>query len=165
MKRMNHFISCSLVIYLSFFISPLLYVQQDLLPDLDANFAALIVRDLDTSLQWYQQLFGYVLIDQIDRPQIGLRQANLKIGGNHLELIQLASAVDPITLLAKESSSSRFVGFFKFGYKVGEFDHWLEKLQSLGHQTDDQVVADPLSGKRMIVFRDPDGNRIQLFEE
>ena len=47
----------------------------------------------------------------------------------------------------------------------GEFDDWVDTLKHAKVEFYGDVVTDELSGKRMLLIKDPDGNRIQLFEK
>ena len=56
-------------------------------------------------------------------------------------------------------------GFFKFGMKIPDFDQWISHLTDAKAEMHGEVVIDPVSEKRMLIIKDPDGNRIQLFEK
>ena len=45
-----------------------------------------------------------------------------------------------------------------------DFDTWVARLKATGVEFQGDVVIDKTSGKKMLVVKDPDGNRIQLFE-
>ena len=56
-------------------------------------------------------------------------------------------------------------GFFKIGFLVDEFDAWVNRLREAEVEIHGRVVTDKNLGKRMLIIKDPDGNRIQLFEK
>ncbi|MDX1478864.1 MAG: VOC family protein [Saprospiraceae bacterium] len=126
------------------------------------SFLAIIVSDIDTSIDWYQEVLGLTLRNRIDVAERGLRQANLHSPTTQLELIQLDAAVPPDTLLAARPGA-RLTGFFKFGFTVPDLDAMIRRCEIKGI-TVGNVVGVPETGKRMTIIRDPDGNRIQLFE-
>ncbi|MBO6524105.1 MAG: VOC family protein [Balneolaceae bacterium] len=50
------------------------------------------------------------------------------------------------------------------GFKIQNFDSWVKYLREKQVSFRGDVVNDPISGKKMVVVLDPDGNRIQFFE-
>lgn len=46
-----------------------------------------------------------------------------------------------------------------------KFDQWVASLQKSGVEFHGKVVGDPLTKQKMVIIKDPDGNRIQLFSE
>lgn len=141
-----------------------LSAQTDKAPELTASFFAIIVEDMDTSLLWYQEKLGFSLQNETNLPQRSLRQANLKKDQIHLELIEIASALKPAEAIKDFSSKSKITGFFKMGFRLLDFDAWLVHLDKVKIDWLGKVVNDPLSGKRMLIILDPDGNRLQFFE-
>jgi catechol 2,3-dioxygenase-like lactoylglutathione lyase family enzyme len=113
------------------------------LPPFKPYFGAVIVQDIDKAVAWYGKTLGYEVINRIDLPKRNIRQANLQREGALLELIQTGKTLHPKTLLANQPKKTKIGGFFKLGFQV----------------------TDPLSGKRTVLILDPDGNRIQLFEQ
>ncbi len=133
--------------------------------DLRASFAAIIVNEMDSSLQWYKEILKFQEVDRTENPDFGLVQVNLIRGEMRMELIEIQSAIDPYEIVGDTGKRKRFTGIFKVGFSVKNFDSWVEHLNSNELVVNDDIVSDPLTGGRMVVIRDPDGNRIQLFEE
>lgn len=134
-------------------------------PELNAHFSAIIVEDMERSLAWYQKVLGLSVINQIDMmQQRGFHQANLKNKGLQLELIQTNKTFGAKTLLADKPKKSKVAGFFKLGFVVEDFDRWLAWFTKHQVKLYGSVVNDPVSDKRTVLFLDPDGNRLQLFE-
>ena len=133
--------------------------------NIESSFSAIIVSDIDSSIQWYNQVLGYTLVDQRSVDEIGLKQANLESNDLSLELIQLKTAKPAHELLASYPPKTRVRGLFKIGYSISDFDKWISHLNSLAVNFNGDVVLNPLTNKRMIIVNDPDGNRIQLFEK
>ncbi len=139
--------------------------QSKELSDPQPYFSAIIVADMDTSLDWYTKNFGFEVLSNVDMSDRGFRQANLTRGSALIELIELSSALPQKELLANQPARSRIQGFFKFGFTVADLDSWIDFLEKGEVDFNGSVVEDPNTGKRMIIVLDPDGNRIQLFEE
>ena len=127
-------------------------------------FVAIIVEDLDTSLDWYTDKLGFEIIDQQATPTMGLRQANLQLDNALLELIEWEAALSLEEVVADSLRNAPSTGIFKIGFQVAAFDQWVEQLQNQGVRFRGEVVKNPLTGKRMLIILDPDSNRIQLFE-
>ena len=125
------------------------------------NFFAIIVKDIDSSIKWYSDASGFDLINLNRIESKGLSIANLISADNKLELIQIDSSLSPSDLIA---SNQRMQGLFKVGFTVDKISPYISKLKKWNPDFDESVVTDLISNQSMIVFRDPDGNRIQLFE-
>jgi predicted enzyme related to lactoylglutathione lyase len=134
---------------------------QDSDQTINTSFFAIMVSDFDSSLNWYQKNLEFKIVNQVSLDERGLKQANLRNGENKLEIIELESAVDPNEL----SSGSRFIGLFKVGFAVSNFDNCIERFKRNNVRFNGDIVTDPTSGKRMIILFDPDNNRIQIFEQ
>ncbi len=147
------------------FLTVLGRAQTKDLPDPQPYFSAIIVENIDTSINWYQDILGYEVLNKVDMSDRGFKQSNLKRGNSTLELIELSSAVSPTELLSDKPPRTRIKGLFKVGFTVSAFDDWMSFLTESEVNFRGSVVNDPNSGKRMIIILDPDGNRVQLFEE
>ncbi len=139
--------------------------QSEHLPDPEAYFTAIIVNNMDQSLQWYTNTFGFSVLNKTVSQEKGFKLANLKRGSVLIELIELKSAVSPSVLLEKNPDYSRTTGFFKFGFAIREFDKWVDFLKRSDVVFHGTVVTDGLTGKKMLIVKDPDGNSIQIFEK
>ncbi|MEP2773931.1 MAG: VOC family protein [Fulvivirga sp.] len=128
--------------------------------DLSPTFLAIIVSDMDSSIAWYQQKLGFEVVNQTANEARGFKQANLKTASTKLELIEIKNAVNP-----SDSIKSPLIGLFKFGFTTQKFDWWIEHLEQQAAHFHGRVVPDPHSGKRLVLVKDPDGNRIQIFEQ
>lgn len=126
------------------------------------TFFAAIVKDLDTSIAWYSQVLGFTVVNRTTLANRGTDVANLENGKNRLELIQIETSLSPASVL---ESKQKMQGLFKIGFSVNDIESYIAILRSINPYFDERVVTDPVSGKSTIVFKDPDGNRIQLFEE
>lgn len=140
------------------------FSQADSLPDPEVYFFAVLVKDIDRSISWYSKMLGFQVVDQLASEERGFKQANLKRAGVALELIESKSLIFPEDILGSYSRETRIAGFFKFGLKISDFDNWIIFLTQSHVEFSGNVVTDRLSGKKMVIIKDPDGNRIQLFE-
>lgn len=141
------------------------FSQAKELADPHGSFVAVIVNDIDVSISWYQEVLGFELIDRVDVPERGFRQSNLKRALMDIELIELKTAISQEEVLSKNPSVSHIHGIFKVGFQVSDFDAWLLHLTNAKVEFGGSVVTDQKTGKRMLIIKDPDSNRIQLFEK
>ena len=141
------------------------YGQSVSLPDPEPYFAAIIVDDINASINWYKTNLGFEVLNKAEMKERGFSQANLKRGEMLVELIELESAVSKEELLETNPGIKLLEGFFKIGFRIDNFDGWVEFLESSEVEFKGSVVVDPNSGKKMVLVLDPDGNRIQLFEK
>ena len=146
-------------------ISFISYGQDESLPNPEAYFSAIIVNDIESSISWYSNNFGFKVLNKIESEEKGFKQANLKCGNILIELIELDSSLSTKSLLKDHPKKTKIDGFFKFGFLVSEFDKWVENLRQSKVEFYGSVVTDNLTGKKILIIKDPDGNRIQIFEK
>ncbi|WP_298902994.1 VOC family protein [uncultured Psychroserpens sp.] len=155
-----------LIITLAISILPALSLaQDDKTPVLEAYFSALIVNDMDVSLAWYTDVIGLEILNTQESPDAGFKQANLKLGNILIELIELDKAQAVEDAIPNYTSKTRIEGFFKIGFSMNNFDAWIKHLKLKKVAFHGTVVTNKTSGKRMVIVKDPDGNRIQFFEK
>ena len=130
----------------------------------DMSFIALVVQDFERSLDWYSNTLGFEVIEKTENTERNLKQANLSYQDVRLEIIEIGSSIHPTSLLDGTQNRVIFQGIFKAGFSIDNFEEMVGKWQIDKVVSKDQVVTDPVSGKRMVILRDPDGNRIQIFE-
>ena len=140
------------------------YAQEKKVPDLDPNFTAIIVTDIDISSAWYTEILGYDVVDKREVSEIGLKQSNLKRGNAHIELIELDSALLPHKVIPNHNPKTKLIGLFKIGFLVSEFDRFIDHINKNKVKLHGNIVTDKATGKRMVIIMDPDHNRIQIFE-
>ena len=134
-------------------------------PDLKPYFTAIIVTDIDTSSQWFSDVLGFEMLNRVDMEERGFRQANLKRGNAAIELIEINTAIYPRDILQGRTNRTQIAGFFKIGFSASDFDKWEKFLSKSGVKFHGSLVRDETTNKRIVIILDPDGNRIQLFEE
>ena len=131
----------------------------------EAYFSAIIVNDIESSITWYSNNFGFEVLNKIESEEKGFKQANLKCGNILIELIELKSSLSPKSILENHPKKTKIDGFFKFGFLVSEFEKWVDALKKSKVEFYGDVVTDKLSGKKTLLIKDSDGNRIQIFEK
>ncbi len=147
------------------FFSFLSWGQTEELSGPIGSFSAIIVKDMTRSKSWYEKVLGFKVLTETENTERGIKIVNLENSMIQLELIELANTTSLDQVLAGLPKGSRLSGFFKFGFKVAGFDRWVAYLKETDANNLGRVVNDPVSGKRMLILKDPDGNRIQLFEK
>ena len=118
----------SFLLLLFVFFRQTAFTQQANLPVPSPSFIAIIVTDIDSSIQWYTTKLGCSVVNRVDMQSRGFRQANLELGSLQLELIETSTTIDPAELLKDQPPKTRIAGFFKFGMRVTDFDGWLDHL-------------------------------------
>ena len=143
------------------FISFSAHCQENITPKLQGCFAAIIVKDMPTSVEWYKKVLNLKEISRNKNAKMELEQVNLKNDLLHIELIYLKSAISPQALNNKRQ---RHTGLFKIGVRLDNIGQWIIHLKSKKIVQEQDIVVNPVSKKKMFVIKDPDGNRIQFFE-
>ena len=141
------------------------YAQENKLSDPEAYFSALIVSNIENSLTWYTDNIGFEILNKKEYREAGFKQANMKRGNVLIELIELSTAISAKNVILNYDQRTRITGFFKIGFLISDFDKWIRHLTKLKVEFHGTVVTQHESEKRMVIIKDPDGNRIQLFEK
>lgn len=156
-----HKISC---FFLLTFLAITGYSQQSNKLELESYFSAIIVTDIDASIDWYTTVLGFELKNRFDSEERGFSQSNLVRNGILIELIELEKAVDAKVVIPNYTSKTRLNGLFKIGFRVTDFDSWMAHFEKSEVELYGNIVTDSTTGKKMVIITDPDGNRIQIFE-
>ena len=96
------------------------------------------------------------VLNRVENSERGFKQANLRRGKFQLEVLEIDNVTMP---------DQRVGGYFKFGFTVEKFNQWVEDLRDKDVDFHGSIVKDPATGKSMVIIKDPDGNRIQIFEK
>lgn len=154
------------VLVLSLLCLPfLIKAQNDSTLKLEPYFSALIVSDFNASINWYTNKLGFEVMNRVEWAERGFKQANLSRGNILIELIELDKAVNIKDVVPSYSNKMRTVGLFKIGFRVTEFDKWIDHLTNEKVNFYGSIVTDDITGKKMVIITDPDGNRIQIFKK
>src|SRR6188474_2510742 len=104
--------------------------QQSTSFQVDPYFSALIVKNIDSSVKWYQSVLGLKTRFLPNTPQ-GIRVAILESPKIVLEIIENISWLDPKELLEGKPDGTRIQGYFKIGFKVTAMDSFIDHLKKL----------------------------------
>ena len=128
-------------------------------------FSAIVVSNIDSSVNWYKKVFGLELRNRTDAPERGFVQVNLNNTEMLIELIQIDSSLSRKEILEKYSQKIRIRGFMKFGFVVQNIDTLFQKLKDQNIKFTGKMVTDPVNNKKTFLINDPDDNLIQFFEQ
>ena len=155
----------AILLFFLFTYSSFCSSQAKSLPKPEAHFSAIIVSDIERSINWYTTSFGFKVLNKVVSEKRGFKQANLKCEKILVELIELNTSLSQKEVLKSHPKKTKIDGFFKFGFIVSEFEKWIAHLKQLKVEFHGTVVTDSISKKKTVLILDPDGNRIQLFEK
>ncbi len=125
-------------------------------PQFSPYFSAIIVSDVENSVEWYSQVFSAEVVARYDNEERGFKIVNLDAGNFLIELLELRDA---------KAKVGRSQGFFKTGFLVDDILTWEKHLKKLNVEFHGDMAYDEKIKKRMLIFKDPDGNYLQLFED
>ena len=125
---------------------------------------AIIVKNIDVSLGWYQSVFGLKLRNRSDSPERGSKIAVLQSGNALLELNEVNASLSRDSILRGRPERTLIQGFSKIGFKVSNLDASFKLLQEARVKFFGDVYTDSFSKKRSFLISDPDENLIQIFE-
>jgi len=128
---------------------------------IDHYFSAIIVKNIDSSVGWYQSVLGLKAKFLPGTPQ-GIRVAILESPQIVIEMIENTAWADPKRLLEGKPEGTRIQGYFKIGFKITSMENFLEHLKKLNIFVP-RIYKDD-SGKRNFLVEDPDKNLVQFFE-
>lgn len=107
------------------------------------------VKDLDRSLEFYGEVFGFSEHSRLDLGTT--RIAFLDLGGSLLEIVQ---RVEP-----PEAPSG---SWSHLAYTVDDFDGLVGWLRGKGLELREMALDD---GSRIVFFKDPDGHDVEIDEK
>ena len=128
-------------------------------------FAALVVTNIDNSIDWYKDIFGLELRNRVDSPERGFRQANLYSEFMLIELVELKSMLTPEEVLKDKTKGTELTGYYKMGFIVDDLEEWHSHLEKKQVRFEGRVVTDSQTGEKTFLINDPDNNLIQFFEQ
>ena len=142
-------------------ISITVHSQQSTSFKIDPYFSAVIVKNIDSSVKWYESVLGLKTRFLPDVPQ-GIRVAILESPDIVVEMIENVAWLDPKKLLEGKPEGIHLQGYFKIGFKITEMDKFIDHLKKLNISIP-RIYKDD-SGKRNFLVEDPDKNLVQFFE-
>lgn len=138
------------------------YGQQSASFKVDPYFSALIVKNVDSSVKWYESVLGLKTRFLPDVPK-GIKVAILESPNIIIEMIENVAWLDPKKLLEGKPEGTRLQGYFKIGFRVTAMDSFIDHLKKLNISIP-RIYKDDNSGKRNFLVEDPDKNLVQFFE-
>jgi hypothetical protein len=150
-----------IILLISVIIVNTAFGQQSTSFQVDPYFYAIIVKNIDSSVNWYQFVLGLKTKFLPGTPQ-GIRVAILESPQIVLEIIENNAWLDPKEYLKGKPEGTRLHGYFKIGFKVTAMDSFIEHLNKLNISIP-RIYKDD-SGKRNFLVEDPDKNLVQFFE-
>lgn len=137
-------------------------------PTWKPSLVALTVEDLDATVAWYRESFGFSVEERERYDDHHLEFAILVLDGQRLELVRFDRVLDPAALLPEGAQAVN--GLLKIGFRVAD----IEGLSAAMTKRGVEFVA-PLSPlprldglppdwpESYFLVRDPDGNYVQVF--
>lgn len=142
-------------------ITNTIHSQQSSSFQIDSYFSALIVKNIDSSVNWYQSVLG-LKTRFLPGTSEGIRVAIMESPQIVLEIIENNAWLDPKEFLKGKPEGTKLHGYFKIGFKVTVMDSFIEHLNKLNISIP-RIYKDD-SGKRNFLVEDPDKNLVQFFE-
>lgn len=122
---------------------------------------ALSVRNLEDSLVFYKDVFGFVEINRFERENLGLKIAFMKLkNGDDLRL-ELVQPREPIKN-EDDFSNLNILGLKHLCFEVENVDKKYKELKSKGYD-----VTEPKEGKsikKYLFVKDPNGFLVEICE-
>jgi len=122
----------------------------------EGSAIAILVENATTMANWYGETFGLRAVKRLQADDGTYDVQILAGGGLVVELIQLAAAAP--------RPPERSLGLFKAGVFVHDLDAAYAWIAERASTVDAAPFTDEALQVRSFVFRDPEGNRLQLFE-
>lgn len=118
-------------------------------------FVAIVTEDVDAAARWYASALELTEVKRVEADDGAYSIRIMTRGGLTVELLSLPGTQAP---------PERHLGLFKSGFYVSDIDAAHESLRTRQVDVDERVFTDEPLSVRTFVFRDPDGNRLQVFE-
>lgn len=120
------------------------------------HHVALIVRDIERSLDFYQNQLGFKLINKIFRTERESWKVDIRLGEIQLELFTFPGA-------PSRPSYPEALGLRHLAFSVENIDEYYEELSKKGVKLEEKRV-DHLTGKKFFFFSDPDDQPLEVYE-
>lgn len=127
-------------------------------------FFAMSVSDLEASTAWYARVFGTETVGDVTSRD-GRGRARVMVAGNLvIELIAYEGSIGADDVLPVGQHRFALRGIVKTGLFVSDAASAHSLLTANGLDVDDSVGMDERIDARTFVLRDPDDNRLQVFQ-
>jgi catechol 2,3-dioxygenase-like lactoylglutathione lyase family enzyme len=129
------------------------------------QFLALSVKELEPMARWYTATFELTVLKDLPAPDGATHTRILGSSELLVELSQHGRARSLQEYAGAPTPGFLVHGFFKAGLFVKDLDRAVEALKLRGVTSLGSMQGDPPTGLRWVLFRDPGGNVLQLFEK
>ncbi len=120
-----------------------------------STFVAIQTADVETAAAWYESVLGLTEVKRLEAEDGRYFIRLLSNGGLQVELIELRGLPAP---------PARHLGLFKAGFYVDDIDAAHRWLHDRDVDMDAGIFVDDALRARSFVFRDLEGNRLQVFQ-
>ena len=124
---------------------------------------AISVKDIEQTLQWYADIFGFERVRVFDRPDLKLKGAQMKLGNCKLEIFAPYAPHDLPDYRKTLETDLQTLGTKHFALTVNDLEAAHKELQKKGVS----FLNEPSIGKtsKYVFCKDPDGILIELRED
>lgn len=128
---------------------------------LQLHHVTLSAHDVDSTAQWYVDYLGFSMTDRFSLTRPDGRQIDVvRIArpGLQLNISQFPDSVSP-------DRSTENQGWRHLAFEVEDVDRTYQQLRSQGVQFITEPFTYDPPGYRVVFFRDPEGNILELYQE
>ena len=126
------------------------------------NHFAISVADLEESIEWYQKVWGFTVIDRSEIPGQNTRVAHLQGKGFILEIFQAQGSCALPEYRRIPNEDLKVQGNKHISFGVPDGPKAMEQMQDLGVEI---VFIAEVDGTWGCFIHDNSGNLIEVFEE
>lgn len=119
---------------------------------------AIIAKDYAVSKQFYTEILGFEVIQEVYREARDSYKLDLALDG--LYQIELFSFPD----YRPRGSYPESLGLRHLAFAVDNVEEWITYLRSKGVSSVQDVRVDEFTGKKFTFFDDPNGQPLELYE-
>jgi catechol 2,3-dioxygenase-like lactoylglutathione lyase family enzyme len=138
--------------------------SQNVAPEFQPYFSAVIVNNLEESVKWYQSVLNLKVKTNMNHPNHSYHIIILESSDYMLELLELRGSLAKDEVMKGKPKGTEVQGHFKIGFKIASVNDWVRHLKSLRIDVP-QVWTDSTTGMKNFLVKDPDGNLVQFFEK
>jgi catechol 2,3-dioxygenase-like lactoylglutathione lyase family enzyme len=121
----------------------------------------LMVRDVDMSAVWYEQVLGFQRVSEFEAPDGVRRKVFLRHGG-----LQVRLGLTQHRAGSQDLFDETIVGLDHLAFRVAgreKLDAWAQRLTDGSVSHSGITSANSIPGAEVLVFRDPDNIQLELF--
>ncbi len=126
------------------------------------NHFAISVADLEETIRWYSDIFGFTVIDRSEIPDAGIRVSHMQGTGMILEIFEAAESAPLPEERRIPNQDLLTQGNKHISFGVPDGPKAKAELEALGVEI--AMVAE-VDGTYGVFIRDNTGNLIEIFEE